>query len=234
MNGKLVPLRTPLSNGVDTAEVLTSPNRSPSRDWLNFVKTPRAKSKIRQWLNTQQKQRAIEIGRRASRRRPGANQSPKKLLESAGMKEYLTTGGHRQERGSSLADRLRQGRGQKRAPPGLALGEAQLTDPVGSRVACARRCLKSSLQGRTDRGFAGYDLLSYLAKCCNPLPGEEIVGYITRGRGVSVHSIDCPNVKNLFYNPEREVEVAWARQKDEVYQFRSWSRPPTPRACSPA
>jgi GTP pyrophosphokinase len=62
------------------------------------------------------------------------------------------------------------------------------------------------------------DLLAYLAKCCNPLPGDEIVGYVTRGRGVSVHSVDCPNVKNLLYNPEREIEVEWERAKNEVYQ----------------
>jgi GTP pyrophosphokinase len=63
------------------------------------------------------------------------------------------------------------------------------------------------------------DLLAYLAKCCNPLPGEEIVGYVTRGRGVSVHSVDCPNVRNLLYNPEREIEVEWAKQKNDVYQI---------------
>ncbi len=63
------------------------------------------------------------------------------------------------------------------------------------------------------------DMLAYLAKCCNPLPGEEIVGYVTRGRGVSVHSLDCRNVKNLLYNPEREIEVQWAKQKDDVYQI---------------
>ena len=62
------------------------------------------------------------------------------------------------------------------------------------------------------------DLLAYLAKCCNPLPGEEIVGYITRGRGVSVHRVDCPNVQNLLYNPEREIEVQWDQGKNEVYQ----------------
>jgi GTP pyrophosphokinase len=62
------------------------------------------------------------------------------------------------------------------------------------------------------------DLLAYLAKCCNPLPGDEIVGYVTRGLGVSVHSVDCPNVKNLLYNPEREIEVEWERGKNEVYQ----------------
>jgi GTP pyrophosphokinase len=66
------------------------------------------------------------------------------------------------------------------------------------------------------------DLLAYLAKCCNPLPGEEIVGYITRGRGVSVHSVDCPNVRNLLYEPEREIEVEWARQDGGVYRVTLW------------
>jgi GTP pyrophosphokinase len=61
-------------------------------------------------------------------------------------------------------------------------------------------------------------MLAYLAKCCNPLPGEDIVGYVTRGRGVSVHSMDCPNVRNLLYNPEREIEVQWDQQRNEVYQ----------------
>src|SRR4029453_12801742 len=66
------------------------------------------------------------------------------------------------------------------------------------------------------------DLLAYLAKCCNPLPGEEIVGYIPRGRGVSVHAVDCPNVRNLLYEPEREIEVEWARQDGGVYQVTLW------------
>jgi GTP pyrophosphokinase len=216
VNGKLVPLRTPLSNG-DMVEVLTSPNRSPSRDWLNFVKTPRAKSKIRQWLNTQQKQRAIEIGRRLFEKEARRyNQSPKKLLESPGMKEYLTTEGL--GKSEDLLSRIGFGKVEVRNVLLRVLGEAQLTDPV---VPGRLRQAVSKILPFKDGPIAvkGYgDLLSYLAKCCNPLPGEEIVGYITRGRGVSVHSIDCPNVKNLFYNPEREVEVAWARQKDEVYQ----------------
>jgi guanosine-3',5'-bis(diphosphate) 3'-pyrophosphohydrolase len=216
VNGKLVPLRTPLSNG-DMVEVLTSPNRSPSRDWLNFVKTPRAKSKIRQWLNTQQKQRAIEIGRRLFEKEARRyNQSPRKLLESAGMKEYLATEGI--AKSEDLLSRIGFGKVEVRNVLLRVLGEAQLADPaVPGRLRQAVSKILPFKEGPI--AVKGYgDLLSYLAKCCNPLPGEEIVGYITRGRGVSVHSTDCPNVKNLFYNPEREVEVAWARQKDEVYQ----------------
>ncbi len=78
------------------------------------------------------------------------------------------------------------------------------------------------------------DLLAYLAKCCNPLPGEEIVGYVTRGRGVSVHSVDCPNVRNLLYNPEREIEVEWARSDGERLPGLAADRDRGPaRGCSP-
>jgi len=216
VNGKLVPLRTPLSNG-DMVEVLTSPNRNPSRDWLTFVKTPRAKSKIRQWLNTQQKQRATEIGRRLFEKEARRyNQSPKKLLESPGMKEYLTSEGI--SKGDDLLSRIGFGKVEVKNVLTRVLGEAQLAEPtVPSRLRQAVSKILPFKEGPIAVKGHG-DLLSYLAKCCNPLPGEDIIGYITRGRGVSVHSLDCPNVKNLLYNPEREVEVAWARQKDEVYQ----------------
>jgi GTP pyrophosphokinase len=216
VNGKLVPLRTPLSNG-DMVEVLTSPNRNPSRDWLTFVKTPRAKSKIRQWLNTQQKQRAMEIGRRLFEKEVRRyNQSPKKLLDSPAMAEYLTAEGI--GKSDDLLSRIGFGKVEVKNVLTRVLGEEQLAEPtVPSRLRQAVSKILPFKEGPISVKGHG-DLLSYLAKCCNPLPGEEIVGYITRGRGVSVHSVDCPNVKNLLYNPEREVEVQWARQKDEVYQ----------------
>jgi GTP pyrophosphokinase len=215
VNGKLVPLRTPLSNG-DMVEVLTSPNRNPSRDWLNFVKTPRAKAKIRQWLNTQQKQRAMEIGRRLFEKEVRRyNQSPKKVLDSPAMAEYLKTEGI--SKSDDLLSRIGFGKVEVRNMLTRVLGEEQLAEPsVPGRLRQAVSKILPFKEGPIAVKGHG-DLLSYLAKCCNPLPGEDIVGYITRGRGVSVHSVDCPNVKNLLYNPEREVEVAWARQKDEVY-----------------
>jgi GTP diphosphokinase / guanosine-3',5'-bis(diphosphate) 3'-diphosphatase len=216
VNGKLVPLRTPLSNG-DMVEVLVSPNRNPSRDWLNFVKTPRAKAKIRQWLNTQQKQRAMEIGRRLFEKEIRRyNQSWKKVLESPGMAEYLAAEGI--SRTDDLLSRIGFGKVEVRTVLTRVLGEAGTSEPsVPSRLRQAVSKILPFKEGPIAVKGHG-DLLSYLAKCCNPLPGEEIVGYITRGRGVSVHSTDCPNVKNLLYNPEREVEVEWARQKDDVYQ----------------
>ena len=218
VNGKLVPLRTALANG-DMVEVLTSANRHPSRDWLNFVVTSRAKSKIRQWLNTQQKERATEIGRRLLERelrRVKAN--PKKVLDSEAMRTFLA------EEGIADADDLasRVGFGKvaarsvvARVLPGEPVPGAE-HKPGALRKAVAR--LLPFTAGVGPIVVKGHgDLLAFLAKCCNPLPGEEIVGYITRGRGVSVHSADCPNVRNLLYNPEREIEVEWARDKDGTY-----------------
>src|SRR5436305_5895786 len=174
VNGKLVPLRNPLSNG-DMVEVLTSPNRNPSRDWLTFVKTPRAKSKIRQWLNTQQKQRAMEIGRRLFEKEVRRyNQSPKKLLDSPAMAEYLKTEGI--SKGDDLLSRIGFGKVEVKNVLSRVLGEAQLAEPTGpSRLRQAVSNILPFKEGPMAVKGHG-DLLSYLAKCCNPLPGEDIVG----------------------------------------------------------
>jgi GTP diphosphokinase / guanosine-3',5'-bis(diphosphate) 3'-diphosphatase len=219
LNGRLVPLRTGLQNG-DMVEILTNPARNPSRDWLTFVTTSRAKSKIRQWLSTQQKQRAQEIGRRLfekEMRKYGISQ--KKVLDVPEMMAYL------QEEGLSKVDdlysRIGFGKTETRTVLERVLGAEKLDEPVEKPSRLRQAVSKILPFGGSGGPIAvkGHgDLLAYLAKCCNPLPGDEIVGYVTRGRGVSVHSVDCPNVKNLLYNPEREIEVEWERAKNEVYQ----------------
>jgi GTP pyrophosphokinase len=222
LNGKLVPLRTPLGNG-DMVEILTNPNRHPSRDWLNFAGTSRAKSKIRQWLNTQQKQRSTEIGRRlVEKELRRYSLSVRKLTEAQGLASYL------QEEGLSKLDdfysRVGFGKVEVRQALGRILGDDKLGEPGTEKPANKIRQAVSKILpfGGSSGPIAvkGHgDLLAYLAKCCNPLPGEDIVGYVTRGRGVSVHSVDCPNVRNLLYNPEREIEVEWDRRRDDVYQI---------------
>ncbi len=215
VSGRLVPLRTPLQNG-DMVEILTNPGRHPSRDWLGFVVTSRAKSKIRQWLNTEQKKRATEIGRRLFEREVRKFKTPlKQVLESPALEAYLkaeglskledlhSTIGFGKTTARQVLDRLA---GDEELEPAAAPG------PLRRAVA---RVLPFGGGGISVKGHD--DLLAYLAKCCRPVPGENIVGFITRGRGVSVHSAECPNVKNLLYNPEREIEVEWARQGDEVY-----------------
>ena len=218
VNGKLVPLRTPLSNG-DMVEVLTNPTRNPSRDWLNLAVTSRAKSKIRQWLNTQQKQRAMEIGRRLfdkEIRKYGL--SLRKVTEGREFADYLASEGL--ARLDDLYSRIGFGKTEPRNVLERVVGLEKLETPAekpGRLRQAVSKILPFGAAGPlTVKGHG--DMLAYLAKCCNPLPGEDIVGYITRGRGVSVHRVDCPNVQNLLYNPEREIEVKWEQGKNEVYQ----------------
>jgi GTP pyrophosphokinase len=216
INGRLVPLRTPLRNG-DIVEIVSSASRHPSRDWLNLVVTSRAKSNIRQWLNTQQVQQALELGRRLLEKELRRyKESPKKIYEGPKMKAFLVSEGL--ARPEDLFARVGFGKLTVRQVLSALLTEEQLaTEPVrpGPLREAVGRILPFGAGPISVRGHG--DLLAVLAKCCNPLPGEEIVGYVTRGRGVSVHSVDCPNVRNLLYNPEREIEVEWARQKDSVY-----------------
>jgi guanosine-3',5'-bis(diphosphate) 3'-pyrophosphohydrolase len=218
VNGKLVPLRTPLSNG-DMVEVLTNPTRNPSRDWLNLAVTSRAKSKIRQWLNTQQKQRAMEIGRRLFEkeiRKYGL--SLRKVTEGREFADYLV--GEGLAKLDDLYSRIGFGKIEPRQVLERVVSLEKLEEPAekpGRLRQAVSKILPFGAAGPLIVKGHG-DLLAYLAKCCNPLPGEEIVGYITRGRGVSVHRVDCPNVQNLLYNPEREIEVKWEQGKNEVYQ----------------
>jgi guanosine-3',5'-bis(diphosphate) 3'-pyrophosphohydrolase len=218
VNGKLVPLRSGLGNG-DMVEILTSPNRNPSRDWLAFVTTSRAKSKIRQWLNTQQKQRAMEVGRRMVEKELRKYAIPsKKLLDSPQLAAYLQEEGI--ARLDDLYSRIGFGKVEARGVLGRVLGDERLSEPAG-KPGKIRQAVNKILPfgGPSPITVKGQgDLLAFLAKCCNPLPGEEIVGYVTRGRGVSVHSVDCPNVRNLLYNSEREIAVQWDRQKDTMHQ----------------
>ncbi|MFL6194955.1 MAG: RelA/SpoT family protein [Thermoanaerobaculia bacterium] len=220
VNGKLVPLRTPLQNG-DMVEVLTNPTRNPSRDWLNLVVTSRAKNKIRQWLNTQQKQRAMEIGRRLfdkEVRRYGL--SLRKVTEGAPFAEYLA--GEGLSKVDDLYSRIGFGKTEPRHVLERVVGQDKLQEGTPEKPGRLRQAVNKILPFGAATGpliIKGHgDLLAYLAKCCNPLPGEDIIGYITRGRGVSVHRVDCPNVQNLLYNPEREIEVKWEQGKDDVYQ----------------
>jgi GTP diphosphokinase / guanosine-3',5'-bis(diphosphate) 3'-diphosphatase len=216
VNGKLVPLRTALRNG-DIVEILTEPSRQPSRDWLSLVATSRAKSKIRHWLNTQQKNRATEIGRRLLEkelRRYKLN--PKKTVDGAELKSYLAEHGIGEV--DELYSRLGFGKIGVRQVMARLVGEERLTAGPQKRSRLRQAVDKLLPTGSGPIVVTGQgDLLAVMAKCCSPLPGEDIVGYVTRGRGVSVHSVNCPNVKNLLYNPEREIEVEWARSESGVF-----------------
>jgi GTP pyrophosphokinase len=216
INGKLEPLRSELKNG-DIVEIVTNPSRYPSRDWLSFVATSRAKTKIRQWLNTEQKQRATEIGKRLVEKELKKHKvGMKRFLDSEGLASYLTAEGV--ARTEDLFASVGYGKTSVRHLLNRVLTSDEL-ETVEQEPGPLRRAVTKILPFGSDaiavKGQS--DLLAYLAKCCSPVPGEPIVGYITRGRGVSVHSVECTNVQNLLYNQEREIEVEWARQGDELY-----------------
>jgi GTP pyrophosphokinase len=216
VNGRLVPLKTRLQNG-DRVEIIVNPGRRPSRDWLPLVATSRAKSKIRHWLSTEQKKRAIEIGRRSLEKELVRHKSTlKRFRDHPQLETYLKDEGIANE--DTLYARIGFGKVQARRVVGRVLRRDELAveaEPPGVLRRAVGRILPLGPGPIQVKGQE--DMLAFLAKCCNPLPGERIVGYITRGRGVSVHSVDCPNILNLLYDPQREIEVEWARQAESRY-----------------
>ena len=215
VNGKLVPLKTALQNG-DWVEILTSPAARPSRDWLSFAVTSRAKNKIRHFIHAQEKEKSIEIGRKLLEKEFKRFRRSVKKLESDGALADLLP-----ELGLSKIEDLYAALGfGKIAPrnivekvvPAEEIEKAAAAEPGSALGRAARKILPF---GAPAVEVVGYDdLLASLAKCCNPLPGEPIVGYVTRGRGVSVHAANCPNVTSLLYDLDRQIRVAWSGKRD--------------------
>ncbi|MEM7352574.1 MAG: bifunctional (p)ppGpp synthetase/guanosine-3',5'-bis(diphosphate) 3'-pyrophosphohydrolase [Acidobacteriota bacterium] len=214
VNGKLVALKKPLSNG-DMVEIMTGPGRKPSRDWLNLVATSRARSKIRHWLNTEQKREAQTIGRQMLERElRKLHRSPKRVFDSDAMKALLEAEGL--SRVEEIWQRLGYGRIPLKKAVNRLVGEDGTTGTP--QLGPLQRAMGRLMPGGgpvTVKGAS--DLMATLAKCCDPVPGDELVGYVTRGRGISVHSETCPNVKNLDFDPERLIEVEWAFRPASVY-----------------
>jgi GTP diphosphokinase / guanosine-3',5'-bis(diphosphate) 3'-diphosphatase len=217
VNGRMVPLRYKLHSG-DIVEILTQPGHKPSRDWLGLVKSSRSRNKIKHWLNVHQRERAIEIGR--------------KLIEKEARKYRIALKDIRDQDllrvsnayGLGKAEDLMSGIGYGKysarqvlarllpagATPSIAgdIESEGLTSQPGGFTSVVRRVFGDH-NAIMVRGQG--DMLVYRARCCNPIRGETIVGYITRGKGVAVHSVNCPNVTNLLYEPERKIDVEWAR-----------------------
>jgi guanosine-3',5'-bis(diphosphate) 3'-pyrophosphohydrolase len=220
VNGRLVPLRYQMRNG-DRIEIMTSPGHHPSKDWLKFVATSRARAKITYWLKQEQRERSVGLGRDMldkELRRYGA--SPAKiqkteemaaLLESMGYKSYeelLAAIGRSKVSAVAVA--------RKVLPPGT-VGKEPPKEGAIEKIA------RSIGLGR-DRGtikVAGLDdVLIRFSKCCNPVPGDKIVGFITRGRGISVHTADCPNVAHDMLEAARRIDVEWDTGQGGAYPAR--------------
>ncbi len=222
VNGKMVPLRHKLASG-DIVEILTASDHTPSRDWLSFVVTNRARSKIRQYLNTTAKQQALEIGRKqfeAEVKRHGVslrrlNAEGDKIQAAAqefgvgsSYDDLLTAVGYGKLSARQVVARLVPA--EKMAPPAPVEEKRSWRDT-------AKRLLRMGDGGLKVKGTD--DLLVYRARCCNPIQGEPIVGYVTRGKGVAVHAQSCPNVIKLD-DPERRIAVEWDRGAENRYDVR--------------
>jgi guanosine-3',5'-bis(diphosphate) 3'-pyrophosphohydrolase len=215
VNNQMVPLRHHLSNG-DVVEVITQKGHAPSRDWLNFVRTSRARSKIRHWINLNERGQATEVGRRLIEREARQfGRSLKKIPDEALLRVAAEYGCGKIE---DLYADLGYGKYSARQVLSKALGE-----PLGEKpeekpptiVSTVKRMLGIRDGAILVRGQD--DLMVFRAKCCNPIPGDDIVGYITRGRGVAVHSTACPNVQNLLYQSERRIDVEWTGSSENKY-----------------
>lgn len=228
VNGRIVPLRSTLRNG-DIVEIMTQPGHQPSKDWLAFVKTSRARNKIKHVINASERLKAIEIGEKyldKEARRLGVQMSRigKSDMERVaseygyGKMEDLYAGlGYGKFSARQVLSKLAPGQVKEEPPDGRA---APQQPGAGDLPAPA------SMPGKPADGDAVIkvrgldDLLVYRAKCCNPIKGEAIVGYVTRGKGVAVHSKMCPNVQSLMYDVERKIEVEWAGATADAFPVR--------------
>ena len=215
VGGKLVPLDYELQTG-DAVDVLTSKaqGEGPSQDWLQFVKTPRARSKIRQWFSRGRREDALEQGRDAVQRLMRKERLPiKRLATEASLTQVAT------ELKYPNLEALYVAVGEGHVSPQsvvarVARSVSGTTDEDEIEVPLARPVRLGPAdvsKGVVVRGLG--DVWVRLGRCCTPVPGDEILGFVTRGQGVSVHRTDCPNVKSLRQQPERLIEVTWSEGK---------------------
>ncbi len=216
VNGRLVPLDYQLETG-DVVKIDTSPQHKPSRDWLKFVKTSRARSRIRQWLRMEEKERVMAAGRemlakefRKHRRSISEFLESEKALEVAQKLTYKSV--------EDLLVAIGYGKVTPLQVLKKFLGEEKPPEPP--RIVCEKpagaeevRCVGEVLSVDGTR-----DVLFHLSRCCNPVPGDDVIGYITRGKGISVHRVNCPNLALL--DDERKIEVRWEKSDGSVHPAR--------------
>ncbi|HEV2690736.1 MAG TPA: TGS domain-containing protein, partial [Bryobacteraceae bacterium] len=217
VNGRIVPLKYNLKNG-EIVEILTQSGHLPSKDWLSLVKTSKARNKIKHEINTTERAKAIEIGekyleREARRLGVSLSKITKADLDRVSgeygcgkMEDLHAALGYgkfspRQVLQKLVPDLVEEPPAEAPKPPPPTTMPGQPAVP-GDLVIKVKGC---------------EDLLVYRAKCCNPIRGEGIVGYVTRGKGIAVHSTNCPNVQNLMYEVERKIDVEWARAETETF-----------------
>ena len=224
IKGRIVPLRTELQNG-DVIEILTTPNSKPSRDWLNYVVTAKARNRVRHWIAEQQRAESIDVGRKLLEKEADKfHLSHKKLLNNeAEMKRIANEYGL--GRSEDLLASIGYGKTLPRNVIAKFLGAEKFSelDPDKKKETTFQSGMKAVKKfiglGEDAIIVKGVDnLLTTRARCCNPLRGEEIVGYISLGKGIVVHNKRCKNVKQLMVNRDRIVDVEWAKNEKEIIQ----------------
>ena len=216
VNGRIVPLRYVLKNG-DSVEIITQAGHKPVKDWLSFVKTARARNLIKHVIHSGERLKAIEIGEKALEREAAQLKVSLRNIPPNNLAAVAS------EYGFGKADDLYAALGYGKFSPRHVLQKlvpsAVLSEP--STETAKAPFIEADTEYSGSITVKGYDdLLSYLAKCCNPIKGEPIVGYVTRGKGVAVHAKDCKNVQNLLYEADRRIDVEWARNAAKTFPVR--------------
>jgi guanosine-3',5'-bis(diphosphate) 3'-pyrophosphohydrolase len=218
VNGRLVPLRHKLRNG-EIVEVLTSKDSGPNRDWLAFVRTARAHNRIKHWINQKEREDAAELGKKLLEKESRKFKSSWKKVQQMGQLTAVIA-----SCGIQKVEDLYPAIGFGKVSPRQVLAPLfpDLSPTSGEKPSAIRSAVRRVLR-RGDETIAvkGQDgLLIYRARCCNPIRGDEIVGYITRGKGISVHTTECPNLVNLL-GSDRVTEVEWvSANEDELFSVR--------------
>ena len=218
VNNRIVPLKYSLKNG-DVVEVLTQPGHMPSKDWLGFVKTSKARNKIKQIINATERSKAIEIGEKYFEKEARRLSISISKMDEAILAQVLEDYGVGKI--EDLFANLGYGKIEARpilmrfAPERASQEETKSSESPAPQPPPS--LLDKEAKNLTLRVKGLNDVMMYRATCCNPIPGEAIVGYITRGKGVAVHSVSCTNVQNLMYEVERKIDVEWAKSGAESF-----------------
>ncbi len=210
VNGRIVPLRYNLQSG-DTIEIITSPSHGPSRDWLNFVVTQRARTRIKQWLKAEERKQSLELGSRlieAELRKKGL--SPK-IMKSPEMEEVAK--GFSMKSAEDLIVAVGYGKVSVHQVVNRFLPEKETTEEEEVHITKPQKRKKSS-KGISIKGID--NILYHTARCCHPVPGDALVGFVTRGKGVTIHREDCPNLNRLAVDDARLIEVTWNPPESET------------------
>lgn len=224
VRGKIVPLRQPLVSG-DTVEILTSPTQSPKREWLKFVRTSRAKTKIKHFLRVAEQQQGVELGRRLLEREFRRHHSPSVPSLTSELLSRVAS-----EHGYESADAMTRMVGYGHLSAGqvvnwmMSPGEEPIPSVMSAHVEIRESAATmvpripvtatpSVIPAHAGIQVMGcHTVLMQLSKCCNPVPGDPILGYMTRGRGVMIHAVGCPNLEVRDYEKDRLIEVEWDAQ----------------------